>query len=162
MTEIDFIAFDGSEHSPHWSGAAGIRWDVFVVEQQVPMAVEIDARDFLASTTHLVGLSDRHALATCRILADGNDHFHLGRVAVRREARGLGLGRAIIAEAARAVQNLIPSGDTGQIVLDAQIQAQGFYEESGYRLTERPAFLDAGIWHREMSKVVFGIADDLL
>lgn len=161
MSELQFSSFAGDSHSPLWPSAASIRWDVFVIEQRVPMAVEIDARDFRASTLHLLGQRDGSAVATCRVLSDEPLHFHLGRVAVRRQFRGLGLGRTTIEAAADAIASSIPRGVRALVVLDAQVQAQGFYESSGYVLTDREAFLDAGIWHREMAKDVVGTALDL-
>ncbi len=160
MTELEFASFSGDAVSPLWPAVASIRWDVFVVEQEVPVVVEIDARDFLASTLHLLGLYRGKPVATCRVLSDRPLHFHLGRVAVRKDARGLGLGRQTIAAASHVIERMVPSGAKGHIVLDAQVQAQGFYESSGYYLTDREPFLDAGIWHREMAKSVVGTASD--
>ncbi|MCI1641281.1 MAG: GNAT family N-acetyltransferase [Actinomyces sp.] len=137
-----------------------IRWDVFVVEQGVEPVLEIDARDFRDDVVHLAALEDgtERALGVVRLIPDGDDHYHLGRLAVRIEARGSGAGAALV----RAVHDLVarrtPAGREGLITLDAQIQAMGFYRRLGYAETGSEPFLDAGIWHRTMSRTVQGEA----
>lgn len=156
---LRFESFTGAEDSSYWEGARSVRWDVFVIEQEVPRVLEVDARDFAAETVHLVGMDDAgQIVATARVLADSPTAFHLGRVAVRREGRGRGWGAAIVTYAAEAIATRIPRGNVGTITLDAQVQAIGFYEGCGYVMTDRPEFLDAGILHREMDLAVEGRA----
>lgn len=78
-----------------------LRLAVFVAEQGVPVDMELDEFDPLSR--HAVGRNSvGEVVATGRLLPDG----HLGRMAVRRDCRGQGLGRkvleALLAEAARA------------------------------------------------------------
>ncbi|MGO3795700.1 MAG: GNAT family N-acetyltransferase [Pauljensenia sp.] len=134
-----------------------VRWEVFVCEQDVPMVLEVDARDFRSDVVHLVALdASGRALGVVRVIPDGDGHFHLGRLAVRREARGRGIGAHLVRAVhtlllgqARAGASLVPV-----VVLDAQVQAVGFYEALGYARTPGDVFLDAGIEHVTMSKTL--------
>ncbi|QWW18932.1 GNAT family N-acetyltransferase [Schaalia sp. 19OD2882] len=148
------------------SAELAVRWEVFVVEQGVPLVLEMDARDQREDVDHLVALPEKWrsgdpVLGCVRIIPDGvgedgRTHVHLGRLAVRREARGTGLGAALVRAVHQRVADLTPCGREALVVLDAQVQAQGFYEALGYRTTTGEVFLDAGIEHREMALVVPG------
>ncbi|MDX3533921.1 GNAT family N-acetyltransferase [Streptomyces sp. MB09-01] len=131
-----------------------VRTEVFVVEQSVPESIEYDAYD--AGAVHVLAAGpDGAPLGTGRLLhgaaalAKTGDPTvgSLGRLAVRKVARGLGVGvglvRAIEAEAVRL-------GLTG-VDLGAQTQALGFYERLGY-VAYGPEFQDAGIPHRAMRR----------
>lgn len=145
-----------------------VRWDVFVLEQGVPMVLEIDARDARLDVRHLVALVDEDAsggtldpgsvIGCVRLITDGPGAFHLGRLAVRREGRGTGCGAALVRAVEALVEELTPAGDTARILLDAQVQARGFYEALGYVATSERIFMDAGIEHVEMALVVGGRA----
>src|ERR1700688_213565 len=79
----------------HWDAlakdATAVRREVFVLEQQVPEALEIDEMD--AHCVHAVAYdSDGVAIATGRLLPDA----HIGRMAVRKPARGSGVGSALL------------------------------------------------------------------
>ncbi len=132
----------------------GIRWDVFVEEQDVPLVLEVDARDFLPSTVHLLAVEDGRGVGTARLLDQGSGRFTVGRVAVLEQERGRGIG----AELMKACEEVARRSDEqATLVLDAQVTAVPFYEKLGYRPTSRPVFLDAGIWHQEMAKSVSGV-----
>ena len=71
--------------------ATSVRHEVFVVEQRVPVEVELDDDD--AVSVHAVAYdTDGTAVGTGRLLPDG----HIGRMAVRKRARGLGVGGQIL------------------------------------------------------------------
>ncbi len=134
--------------------AGPIRFAVFVDEQKVPAEIELDEHD--AASLHVIVRSDGRAVGTGRLLPtemegsrarlDGAHAVsHIGRMAVRREFRGRGVGAAMLLaliDAARA------RGD-GEIVLSAQIHALGFYCRFGF-VAEGGAYLDAGIEHQSM------------
>lgn len=128
-----------------------VRLEVFVDEQKVPLAEEIDALDDVATTTHLLALgADGEVLGTARVLADPAHpgEVHVGRVAVRAVARGTGVGRVLM-RAAHAVA-LDDHAVDGRVrsVLSAQRQAFGFYESLGYTVVG-DFYLDAGIEHKD-------------
>ncbi|SEM49955.1 GNAT family N-acetyltransferase [Halomonas caseinilytica] len=121
--------------------AGDIRRRVFIDEQAVPPEEEWDGRD--AECRHFLALDDTgKALGTARLLPDG----HIGRVAVLQDARGLGVGLALMKAAIASAQR---RGDTS-VALAAQIQALPFYERLGFQ-AHGDTFLDAGIPHRNMT-----------
>ncbi|MDS1141200.1 GNAT family N-acetyltransferase [Pusillimonas sp. SM2304] len=120
--------------------AAAIRYAVFVLEQQVPIELEMDEHDVVC--VHAVAYNEEGLpLGTGRLLPDG----HIGRMAVGAEYRSLGVGsmllRALIDEA-RVRQYL-------EVVLSAQLHAQDFYARHGF-VAEGPVYMDAGIEHVTM------------
>ncbi|MDR3216809.1 MAG: GNAT family N-acetyltransferase [Clostridiaceae bacterium] len=74
---------------------------------------------------------------------------HIGRVAVLREYRSTGLGSRILA---LTEKEIFQSG-ANVAELNAQMQAQGFYEKQGY-VSYGEIFLEVGIPHKEMRKQV--------
>jgi len=116
-----------------------IREQVFIVEQNVPEALEWDEYD--GDAIHiLVQDGDNKPIATARLLTDG----HIGRMAVLSPWRRQGVGTAmlrVLLEYCRE-KNMNP-------YLDAQTHALGFYEKMGFK-TMGDEFLDAGIPHRRM------------
>ncbi|HZK06354.1 MAG TPA: GNAT family N-acetyltransferase [Actinomycetaceae bacterium] len=137
-----------------------IRFEVFVEEQQVPIEEEIDARDRDPATLHALAFLDGEPAGTGRVLPDGvPGHVHVGRVAVRRHARGSGVGAAVMAhlEGAALAQYGVLSDDgrlAVKIALAAQETAVGFYTRLGYEVVSPKRYLDAGIWHRDMARVI--------
>ncbi|MFE9447712.1 GNAT family N-acetyltransferase [Streptomyces sp. NPDC006739] len=134
-----------------------VRKRVFVVEQGVPQDIEYDAYDAVA--VHLLAVrEDGVALGTGRLLygeaaADktGGDASvgSLGRLAVTQEARGLGVGVALV----RAVEEAARARGLTAVDLHAQTHALGFYERLGYA-AYGPEFADAGISHRAMRRAL--------
>jgi len=124
--------------------AKPVRYDVFVLEQKVPLDMEWDEMD--ARCVHAVAYdADGKAVGTGRLLPDG----HIGRMAVRQEARGHGIGARmleILVDAARA------RGDR-EVMLNAQAQAEAFYERYGFR-REGEMFMEAGIPHIHMRRAL--------
>ncbi|MDM7832008.1 GNAT family N-acetyltransferase [Cellulomonas edaphi] len=137
-----------------------IRMTVFVEEQQVDPEREIDVLDDDPSTVHVLAVGDDGVpLGTARLLAPhhAGEAAHIGRVAVSRSARGLGVGAALMrhleAEALARFGTEVAGRRTVAVELSAQEQALGFYARLGY--VARPErYLDEGIWHRDAVKVV--------
>lgn len=134
-----------------------IRKDVFVGEQNVPEELEYDAHD--ATAAHVLAVAaDGTALGTGRLLhgaaaADktGGDPAvgSLGRLAVSREARRLGVGAALVV----AIEDEARELGLTAVDLHAQTHALGFYERLGY-VAYGPEFLDAGMPHRAMRREI--------
>ena len=131
--------------SPLWPAAAGLRHAVFVQEQQVPEALELDAED--AGARHLlVWSSSGLALGTLRILVKENTG-KIGRVAVAAEARHQGIGTEMMRRAlayCRALQ-------LESVALDSQTYVTPFYAKLGFCVSGE-VFMDAGIPHVHMSR----------
>ncbi|VCU70886.1 putative N-acetyltransferase YjcF [Pigmentiphaga humi] len=117
--------------------ASSIRQAVFVDEQSVPLELEYDDAD--AVSLHVVAYDGRgRPVGTGRLLPDG----HVGRMAVHRHARGLGVGGAVLDA---LIEQARQRGHT-QLLLHAQTRAQAFYETRGFH-AEGDEFLEAGIVH---------------
>jgi predicted GNAT family N-acyltransferase len=128
------------------AAALVLREEVFVGEQGVSLAEERDGRD--EEALHLVVVDDGVVVATCRLLVEGTT-VKLGRMAVSRTRRGLGLARALITEAEARAREL----GAERMVLAAQLSAQALYDRAGYD-AYGDVFLDAGIEHVMMSKAL--------
>ncbi|MEU1279009.1 GNAT family N-acetyltransferase [Streptomyces sp. NPDC005805] len=135
-----------------------VRKAVFVAEQRVPEEIEYDAHDAEdAATVHVLAVrEDGTPLGTVRLLhgpaaADrtGGDLSvgSLGRLAVTADARGLGVGVALV----RAVEEAARGLGLAAVDLHAQTHALGFYERLGYTAYGEE-FPDAGIPHRSMRR----------
>ncbi|WP_235912244.1 GNAT family N-acetyltransferase [Ruania zhangjianzhongii] len=141
------------------SDAAGLRrvhalrFEVFVDEQGVSLGDELDEKDDLPGTVHLLAVADGQDLGTARLLVDGPGRVHVTRVAVRATARGLGLGRALMDETERIALAEHPAGGQVRVELSAQEGATGFYAALGYEIGS-DRYLDAGIWHHDAVKTL--------
>ncbi|MET8750720.1 GNAT family N-acetyltransferase [Streptomyces sp. NPDC059104] len=133
-----------------------VRTDVFVVEQSVPESIEYDAYDAVAVHVLAVG-PEGEALGTGRLLhgpealgkTGSPEVGSLGRLAVRKSARGLGVGVALV----RAIETEAAGLGLTAVDLGAQTHAMGFYERLGY-VAYGPEFQDAGIPHRSMRRAL--------
>jgi predicted GNAT family N-acyltransferase len=128
------------------AAALALREEVFCGEQGVSLAEERDGRD--AEALHIVVVDDGVVVATCRLLVEGTT-VKLGRMAVSRTRRGLGLARALITEAEARARAL----GAERMVLAAQLNAQALYDRAGYD-AYGDVFLDAGIEHVMMAKTL--------
>lgn len=124
--------------------ACRVRHAVFVLEQNVPVDIELDAHD--ATSIHAVAYDSAGLpVGTGRLLPDA----HIGRMAVLRENRGQGVGaRVLKALVQEARQQNYPA-----VILSAQTHALGFYEGHGFT-PEGVTYLDAGIEHILMRRLL--------
>jgi len=120
-----------------------LRRVVFIEEQGVPEADEIDDKDDTA--IHLLATDDGRPVGSARLLLTGTTG-KIGRVCVLKSHRGTGLGAALIRA---AIEELRAHGMT-TAKLGSQTHAIGFYERLGFTPTG-PEYMDAGIPHRDMT-----------
>ncbi len=117
--------------------AMPLRFEVFVIEQQVPPELELDEMD--AQSVHALALNGHgEAVGTGRLLPDA----HIGRMAVRKDARGFGVGSAIL----RALMQEAERRGEPAVLLHAQSYAVPFYRRFGFE-AEGEEFMEAGIPH---------------
>ncbi|MEV7417972.1 GNAT family N-acetyltransferase [Streptomyces sp. NPDC089919] len=126
-----------------------VRRDVFVAEQGVPEELEYDTRDAVA--VHVLATGPQGPLGTGRLLTGIEEAGvgTLGRLAVTRAARGLGVGAALV----RAIETEAARIGLTAVDLHAQTHALGFYERLGYA-AYGPEFDDAGMPHRAMRRTL--------
>jgi ElaA protein len=128
-----------------------LRQEVFVVEQNCVFR-EIDGRDPLA--LHVLGRRGPRLVAYARVFPPGvvGEEASIGRVLTDPSVRGAGLGRAVVAEAMRAIERLAPGAP---IRLAAQIHLERFYESFGFvGIGEK--YVDDGIVHLDMLRAAGG------
>ncbi len=126
-----------------WANHAGllseIRHRVFVEEQNVPEALELD--EFDSDASHWIARIEDKVIATARMLDNGV----IGRMAVLKPYRGKGVGTALI----NAIIKEAKARSYPAVELGAQTHAIAFYETVGFRI-KGPRFIDAGIAHQHM------------
>ncbi len=128
-----------------------IRMEVFVVEQNVPESLEWDELD--ADSVHILARDDAGRPIACGRLTPLKK---IGRMAVRQDWRGSGVGRAILRELVARAR----SQGLDEVRLDAQVAAIGFYEREGFE-AYGDVFDDAGIPHRGMRLALAGAVDSV-
>lgn len=119
----------------------GIRFRVFVDEQNVPAEIEIDDRD--PHCIHLLAFDGTEAVGTARI--DLDRAGKIGRLAVRANRRRRGVGRALM----QRCHAIAAAHGLSEVWCHAQVSAVSFYASLGYEATGEP-FDEAGIEHLEM------------
>lgn len=143
MTDaIDFFAI--AVEQVDWDSQAqlltDIRHRVFVEEQDVPVAEELDGRD--AEASHwLARNAQGDAMGCARLL--GNQ---VGRMAVLAEYRHRGVGTRLLQA---IIEHAVEHG-LDNLTLAAQTPAIPFYRRGGFR-AEGEEFFDAGMPHYRMT-----------
>jgi predicted GNAT family N-acyltransferase len=136
--------------------ALAIREVVFIEEQHVPEGIERDAED--ATAFHLLAFSVGHAIGTGRLvtLDKAPSEFpgkwgQISRMAVLESHRKSGVGSLLLAELEAEARRQRMRG----LRMHAQLSALSFYQRHGYTAVG-PVFLEAGIDHLEMRKLLEG------
>lgn len=133
-----------------------VRQQVFVDEQSVPEELEYDELDPAAD--HFLALLDGVPAGAGRLVvidsapdADPGQGTKatgiLGRLAVGKAARGMGLGKLLV----HAIEQRATERGLAAVELHAQAHARGFYQQLGYA-AYGDLFPEAGIEHISMRK----------
>jgi predicted GNAT family N-acyltransferase len=125
--------------------AYAIRRRVFIVEQQVPEEIEMDADD--ARAFHALAILDGVAVGCGRMVEHGGGEMKIGRMAVLPELRKTGIGEKIL----RFLIDRARTRGFRKAILHAQLTAEGFYLKEGFRPVGG-IFDEAGIAHRKMER----------
>ena len=139
LSHLNIQAFTWQQAEP---ALRKIRTDVFLIEQAVPLRIEWDAFD--ATATHLLATVDGDAIGCARLIDN-----RIGRMAVQKNWRGFGVGRAILDF---AMQTLSKNGEKIAI-LSSQTHAIGFYLQAGFIVTSA-VYQDANIPHVDMQRIL--------
>ena len=129
-----------------------LRIEVFVKEQNVPIELELDEKDYSENTVHIGYFHDDNLIGVARLIDMDKDVIHIGRVVIDKEYRGKGIGRKLIIGCENITKQILKKEII--IELSAQIQAEKFYESLGYNRINDKIYLDAGIEHVDMRKVI--------
>ncbi len=119
-----------------------LRAGIFVVEQD---CVYNDLDEFDKEAVHVFYIENGEIIATARLLKPGARFadFSIGRVVVKKEKRGTGLGKALMNA---AIGYCITEWKAEKIKISAQQYLQRFYEELGFVVTTE-MYLEDGIPH---------------
>lgn len=120
-----------------------LRREVFIEEQNVPEALEVDGED--AEFLHVLVKQDGKAMGTARFRYK-DQSVKVQRVCVPAHARGMGLGALVMNFIIEAVKF---EGKAHTINLSSQDTAIEFYEKLGF-LPQGETYMDAGIPHMDM------------
>ena len=123
--------------------AWAIRRAVFIDEQGVTEREEVDDLD--PECVHVLAELEGRSVGAARLRDDGHGTAKAERVAVLRDARGRGVGRALM----RELERIARARGCRDVLLGAQVSAVPFYLALGY-VIEGDEFLDARIPHRWM------------
>lgn len=136
----------------HFSDSAGIerartiRREVFVDELGVTVDEEFDELDDRPGTVHVLAVDDGVGVGTARLLPDwnGGGAVRVTRVAVVAEARGRGVGRALMGAVERIAWDEHSIGAPRRVRLDLSVMepAVPFYRSLGYTVDDE--------WHLEV------------
>ncbi|MEB3297933.1 MAG: GNAT family N-acetyltransferase [Candidatus Sericytochromatia bacterium] len=125
--------------------ALAVRWSVFVDEQGLPAAEEVDEWDGVCE--HLLAVLEGRTVGTARLIPLDAHTVRVGRVAVMREARHQGVATRLMVHC----EDRARSQGREVVRLSAQWGVVSFYEQLGYAVTGAP-YLEAGIVHVAMVK----------
>lgn len=145
--QADAVSLLWVERADQLRAAQALRVRVFCEEQGVPVEVELDAGDDIAR--HAIAVApDGEVVGTMRLIVRDNV-VRIGRVAVDRAWRGLGIASRLLERAEEYGQRQRADA----LRLAAQTHAQRLYVKAGFRPVGEP-FEEAGIQHVWMVREV--------
>jgi predicted GNAT family N-acyltransferase len=136
----DSFRIEPADWTTDYDALRAVRDSVFVVEQKVPIADEIDAQDPVSKHFIARDLNDT-PIGTGRL----SPERLIGRMAVVKEWRGRGVGEALL----NALLDRARSEGYPAVELHAQSHAIPFYEKFGFKAYGEE-FDECGIRHRMM------------
>ena len=137
---MDDIAVSIVSWSERQAEIISVRRAVFIEEQNVPESIELDGKD--PDCRHVLACEKSGApVGTARLNASGR----IGRMAVLREYRRLGVGREIL----RVIMDYGRANGITDFHVSSQVSAVGFYKKMGF-VPFGEEFEEAGIMHIAM------------
>ena len=120
-----------------------LRAEVFIVEQEC-IYQDIDGKD--PESIHIIGKKKQEIVAYSRIMNLKNDFSSIGRVLVKKDSRGKGLGKKLMK---KSIEEAIKEYRKRKIKISAQEYLRKFYTDLGFKHTGK-SYLEDGIPHIEM------------
>ena len=143
MANVDWILKHFNDLTPkELYDILQLRNEVFIVEQNCPYQ-DLDNKDLKA--THLMSMKENNLLAYSRLLAPGISYREssIGRIVTSPSVRKTGMGKRLMEESIRQIENLFHSGT---IRIGAQLYLKKFYESFGF-IQQSDAYLEDNIPH---------------
>lgn len=139
------ITFKEVDSISEFIEAIRIRVDVFIIEQKCQPGWEPDELDKEAE--HFIASVDGKIVSTLRIRKTSPGEIKIERMATKKEYRGKEISKGLLIFVLRKIKKSKPK----KIWMEAQVQAQKFYESFGFKVTSKPYDLwNTGILHVEM------------
>ncbi len=143
---MDGIEVKLVETEEEMEAAMGVRFRVFVAEQQVPAEEELD--EFDATATHAIAIWQGQVVATGRVVYGNEDTAaRIGRMAVDAQWRRKGIGGRLL----KFLEDEATTQGVDTYVLNAQEYVKDFYAAHGYVQQGEP-FMEVDIPHVVMRK----------
>lgn len=121
-----------------------IRKKVFIQEQNIAIHNELEKDNYLFQ--HYILYFNGVKAATAR-MRKANNYYIVGRVAILKQYRNLGLGKKIM----NFIHQEIKTNGGNKIIIHAQLKVENFYKKLGYISTSE-IFYEANIPHVIMEK----------
>ena len=138
------ITVNNIENPSDKNNAFKIRDLVFCKEQKVSKKIEFDGLDEFCN--HYLAKINELPIGTARIREEKKGTFKIERMAVLKEYRKKGVGKAIIEEILKNYSNL---NRVNNLTLNSQIEAKDFYKKFGF-VEVGDEFIEANITHIKM------------
>ncbi|BBD70912.1 acetyltransferase, GNAT family protein [Nostoc commune NIES-4072] len=130
--------------SPYIPLAMQLRYEVFILEQSVPLELELDGLD--KEAIHIFAIDNNKVFGTLR-MTKYLDSLKIARVCVSKQCRNQGIGMKMLEKAIEYAKGK----EYHYIIIESQISVINFYKKFGFQ-TEGEMFMDAGIPHIQMIK----------
>ena len=138
------IIVNNIENASDKKKAFEIRDLVFCKEQKVSKKIEFDGLDEFCD--HYLAKINKLPIGTARIREEKKGTFKIERMAVLKEYRKKGVGKAIIKEIFKHYSNF---NKVNYLILNSQIEAKDFYKKFGF-VEVGEEFIEANIIHKKM------------
>ena len=125
-----------------------LRWQTLREPWNQPKGTEKDDKE--NESIHLFAHENGIPMGVCRIQFNDNEIAQVRFMGVSESARGKGIGRLLLLEA----EKITRENGRKKIILQARDYAVKFYENCGYKITEKTFLLWESIQHYLMEKSV--------
>lgn len=132
---------------PAFESVMLIRNTVFEQEQGAIPEQETDEYDKSGKTVYALMYDGDVPVATGRI-AQTQNGFKIGRIAVLKSVRGRGLGAVLVDTLCDKAKDM----GADEIYVDAQLHAVAFYKKQGFKVISDTEIIDRGLRHLPMRK----------
>ena len=126
------VTYKEAKTLPEFVDAIRLRVEVFIREQGFKPGWEPDEYDKTAR--QFIAVENDTAVATARVRESATGEFKIERMATQKEYRGKGIGTCLL----NVIITAISKDDPKRIWLQAQVQAQKFYEKTGFTASSKP------------------------
>ena len=124
-----------------------LRESVFIGEQHFPY--EIDDND--SRSIHVGLFKDNELVGVARYfpIDEAKNTYIVGRFAIKKDLRGLGLGKLLMEK----IEHQLMNKGAKEILIHAQIEAVDFYVKCGFKI-EGDTFIEEGHEHKLVKKTL--------